>query len=211
MRLLDLLQVVDSSFPSGSYAHSAGLEGRYALGDVELMAHVRFALDNSLARVELPIVRRARGGADLASLDVLMDLLLPVKELRDASRSIGRSVRRALAALDALDGEAAHRAIGAEHHAVVYGAMLRNYDIELQPGLEAYAFGAVRQQLSAAQRLGKIGQTAVQTMLHGVKPYVEVAVRSSMNFSDDEIGGFAPVNDFAAMAHAHQAARMFVS
>lgn len=204
MRLLDLLQVVDSSFPSGSYAHSMGLEGRYALGDVELLGHVRFLLDNGLGRVELPVIRRAYAGGDFARLDQLMDLLLPVRELREASRSIGRSVRRALTAIDGND-------IAAEHHAVVYGAMLRTYDIELQLGLEAYAFGAVRQQLSAAQRMGKIGQTAVQTMLHGVKPHVEAAVSSSMYLSDDEIGGFAPLLDFAAMAHAHQPARMFVS
>src|SRR5215510_10867596 len=128
MRLLDLLQVVDSGFPSGSYAHSMGLEGLYALGDVELLGHARFLLVNGLGRVELPVVRRAYEGADLARLDQLMDLLLPVKEPRDASRSIGRSVRRALAAIDGNE-------ILAEHHAVVFGAMLRNFDIELRPGL----------------------------------------------------------------------------
>ena len=202
--MLDLLQVVDSSFPSGSYAHSLGLEGLYALGDVELGAHVRFVLANALGRVELPVVRLAHAGEDMRRLDGLMDLLLPVKELREASRSIGRSVRRALAAIDGGD-------IAAEHHAVVYGAMLRRYDIELRLGLEAYAFSAVRQQLSAAQRLGKIGQTAVQTLLHDSKSSVEAAVSSSMQMPEDELGGFAPVGDLAGMAHAHQAARMFVS
>ena len=204
MRVLDLLQVVDSSFPSGSYAHSLGLEALYALGDVELAGHVRFLLANALERVELPVIRLAHAGDDVRRLDGLMDLLLPVAELREASRSIGRSVRRALVAIDG-------REIAAEHHAVVYGAMLRRYDIELRLGLEAYAFSAVRQQLSAAQRLGRIGQTAVQTLLHDSKSSVEAAVSSSMHMTEDEIGGFAPLGDFAGMAHAHQAARMFVS
>ncbi len=55
--LLDLLQIADSSFPSGSYAHSLGLEALYAAGAVDLERHLRFVLAHGQARVELPIVR----------------------------------------------------------------------------------------------------------------------------------------------------------
>src|SRR6266481_5146503 len=130
MQLLDVLQIADSSFPSGSYAHSWGLETLYAFGEVALDAHLRFLLKNGLARVELPVIRMA-------------------------SRSIGRSFLRAASRIRPVETEV-------EHHAVVFGIVLRNWGLDLQDGLHMYAFQAARQQLSAAQRLGKIGQTEMQ-------------------------------------------------
>src|SRR5258708_1958228 len=185
MQLLDVLQIADSSFPSGSYAHSFGLETLYGFGEVGLEEHLRFLLANGLGRVELPIVRLAFNGDDLLELDLLMDVLLPVKEFRMASRSIGRSFLRATARIKPARAEVTH-------HAVVFGIILRDWNIDLNDGLYTYAFQTLRQQLSAAQRLGKIGQTEMQDLLHMLKPAVREAVEVSLSLSRDEIGGFSP-------------------
>jgi urease accessory protein len=204
VQLLDLLQISDSSFPTGGYAHSVGLEGLYAMGDVELEPHLRFLLRNGLERVELPVVRLAAGGSDAVELDQLMDVLLPARELREASRSMGRSLFRAVNAFAPLGARA-------EHHAVVYGLIVREWRLDLDEALRAYAFSALRQQLAAAQRMGRIGQTAVQRLLHALKADVERAAVASHDLELEDIGGFAPLLDFAAMAHAHQPARLFLS
>ena len=204
MRLLDLLQIADSAFPSGSYAYSNGLETLYAEGTVDLPTHLRFVLANALTRIELPVVRLAFQGEDAPELDGLMDVLMPVRETREASRSVGRSFARAIRRMRPLD-------VRAEHHAVVFGVVARAWDLELAVGLEVYAFQAVRQQLSAAQRLGKIGQSTVQELLDTVKPEVVHAVEISRGLTRDELGGFAPHLDLAGMSHATQAARLFRS
>jgi urease accessory protein len=204
MQLLDVLQIADSSFPSGSYAHSVGLETLYAFGDVGLEEHLRFVLSNGLARVELPVVRLAFSRDDPLELDLLMDVLLPVKEFRMASRSIGRSFLRAAARIRPCQ-------VAAEHHAVVFGAVLCEWNLALESGLLVYAFQALRQQLSVAQRLGKMGQTEMQDLLHLLKPAVHEAVDVSLGLRRDEIGGFSPWLDLAGMAHAQQQSRLFLS
>jgi urease accessory protein len=199
--MLDLLQLADSGFPTGAYAHSLGLEGLYAMGDVDLVGHCRFVLANGLARLELPIVRLAY--SEEVELDELMDALLPVRELREASRSMVRSFRRVAVGLGI--------GVAGEHHAVVYGAVVREWGIPLEDGLRAYSFGALRQQLQAAQRLGRIGQSAVQANLNTLKPDMEAAVAASMRVDREDIGGFAPLVDVAAMRHTHAGARLFLS
>jgi urease accessory protein len=187
-----------------------GLEALYARGEVELEAHLRFGLSNGLARVELPMIREAfclDHPAGLVELDELMDVLLPVSEFRTASRSIGRSFLRA--ATDVRHVAAAE--LGIEHHAVVFGAVLHDWRLDLEDGQAVYAWQAIRQQLSAAQRLGKIGQTAMQDLLDRLKPAVRAAVEASESISREDAGGFSPWLDLAGMAHEQQFARMFSS
>src|SRR5437870_5654063 len=150
--LLDLLQIADSSFPSGSYAHSHGLESLYAQGKVPLESFLQFLLSSGLARLELPVVREAFLSDDIGSvkeLEALMDVLIPVREFRQASRSIGRGFLRAATRVRPVP----IAETGIEHHAVVFGAVLRAWNLDLNDGLAVYGWQAIRQQLSAAQRL----------------------------------------------------------
>lgn len=94
-----LLQVNDSQFPSGAYAHSLGLEGMTQLESVrtaaDLKAFLRRQIAPSLLAFELPYVRRAHAAAAsenveaLRALDDELEAWKLAAELRAASRQIG--------------------------------------------------------------------------------------------------------------------------
>lgn len=212
--LLDLLQLADSAFPSGSYAHSGGLECLYTRGDVDLECYARLRLAQGLARCELPLVRLAFDAPDttaLRDLDGLADALLPVREARRASRSIGLSFLRSAVAIRPSPGARAALAAGIQHQPVIYGLVVREWGIAREDGLSAYAWQAVRQPFTAAIRLGKIGQSAAQVMLDALKPPLRRAVAESLRIDRDEIGAYTPWVDLAGMGHERQFARLFQS
>src|SRR5260370_15663267 len=124
-----------------------------------------------------------------------MSPLLPVARRRARSSSLGRSFRRAAAGIGPLDTPA-------ELHAVVFGAVLHAWGLELDDGLDVYAFQAVRQQLSAAQRLGKIVQSTLHDLLDRLKPAVRAAVAASWIIAREQISSFTPCLVRAWLAHS---------
>jgi urease accessory protein len=211
-RWLDALQMLDSSFPTGAYAHSSGLEsfGR-SLTAAELEAALTLRLSETLGRFELVFVHAAFEH-DLMELAERFHTLLLVRESREASALIGRNLMKSVcdvvedARLNAFLQEGRHH-----HHPVAFGAVAEALELPQALAAQAYAFGALRGSVSAAQRLGWLGQRDAQRVLHAMKPHVRAAASQASHIQLDDAGAFAPAWDIASMVHERSRMRLFAS
>lgn len=136
--LLRLLQLSDSSFPTGGYSLSHGLEGLHAMGWIKGEADVRDValthIEETLAQQDLPAVSNAHlcaSGVDLnaiVALDELLTVLKPVPSFRNASMRVGRRMMESAQPLySSLIADRYLHAIrnGATdgHHAVAFGVV----------------------------------------------------------------------------------------
>ncbi len=208
MRWLDVLHMLDTAFPTGAYAHSAGLE---SLDPHDLKTALELRLEESIGRLDLVFVLQAFG-RDLVVLDEVLHASLLVREPREASSAVGTSLLRSVCEILAdrrlatFLSHATHH-----HHAVVFGAVACALEMEPELAAQANAFSSMRGLVSAAQRLGWIGQRQAQRILHELKPACLTAAREAAHMTVDEAGGFAPLWDLASMRHERALSRMFAS
>lgn len=222
--LAPLLQVSDSAFPTGGYAHSAGFEQIVQLGLVRDAATMAAYIENhvwpSLTYFELPVVRVAQAAAnandipELQALDEIVDATKGARELREASRALGR--RRVHALRDIATSTMPPgfvRLVDDEktpgHHAVVFGAGLAN--LPKTALLTAWAFQAMSSICLAAPKLLRIGQDAVQRVLAASLASMESRIEASRAIARDDLGWFDPALEIASMQHEIAHERLFIS
>ncbi|HEY2594880.1 MAG TPA: urease accessory UreF family protein, partial [Chloroflexota bacterium] len=168
-------------------------------------------VEQSLARLDLVFVDHAYR-VDLVELDRRYHVMQLVREPREASAAIGTSLLRSAADVLSDAGVGQFLRDGPHHHhSVAYGAVAAALDMPTELAMQSYALGSVRGQVSAAQRLGWIGQREAQRMLHRLKPSLLAAVADASSMNLDDVGTFVPTWDIAAMAHERADARMFAS
>ena len=207
---LDIVQILDSSFPIGAYVHSSGLES-FPSAPEALETVLQLRVEQSLARLELVFVHQAYVG-DLVDLDACYDTLQLTREPREASAAIGTSLlRSASEVISDVRVRGFLRDGPRHHHPVAFGAVAAACEMPPDLAMQAYAFGSLRAQVSAAQRLGWIGQRDAQSILHRLKSSVRAAARTAAELDLDAAGAFVPMWDIASMMHERADARMFAS
>jgi urease accessory protein len=224
--LLRLLQLTDSSFPTGGYAFSHGIEGLHAMGLLRDEAGVRDValthIAETLARLELPAVSHAHTaarGSDLPALvelDHLLTALKPVPAIRAASTRMGRRLlEAALPLFPSSVGEQLLAAVregqASGHHAVAFGVVAQGAEIGRDDALAGFAAAALNGYVAAAVRLGVIGQAAAQRVIAGLEPNLVAAIAAAPGVETVDMGGYAPLLDIAGMRQPDLPARLFAS
>jgi urease accessory protein len=174
--LVRLLHLADSALPTGSFAYSYGLESSLTFGLVRTETEFRAYLYSFLQQAvgfELPFITSAAhlAEAELASLFTEYDAQLLTPALYQASLTQGKNWLKLLATfypeagLAELGHELAQQHLPA-HFVPLFGLNLGKAGFAVADIQATYLHLALRDQLSAAIRLGFIGPMAGHLLQH---------------------------------------------
>lgn len=224
--IVGLLQAGDSFYPTGSYAHSFGLEGLVQEGVVRDRATLKEFLFRSvlpsLRQAELPLAAQAweaLGCEDWTRIGELCRLSAALKapcELRQASENIGRQRAELAALLHAhpLAQEYLRRSaaetwpFAAPVSAALEGRIMGAPQAAVLGGLY---YASVAALLSAAMKVLRLGQNASQSLLTEALAAAPGITAAAAVVPFEEIGWFNPWLDIAAARHESADSRMFIS
>jgi urease accessory protein len=211
------------SFPIGGFAYSQGLESAAAAGLVKdetaLLGWLGDLIEAGAISNDLILAAcawRAAGARNWSALDEVAELaaaLLPSAERRLESLTQGASFLEAVSAswrsemlTEALDHSSEPKAFA---YAVAAGLAAAAHGLRLVPLLEAFALSFVAGQVSAAIRLGIIGQTSGQRIIAALLPAIGGAAARASIAALEDLGSASFSADLCTMEHETLYTRLF--
>lgn len=219
---LPLFVWLSPGFPVGAFAYSHGLEWAVECGDVKDAATLRewltdlfvfgSAHNDCILLAESFRAAQAGDAARLDEVNALAVALAPSQERHLETVAQGNAFAAAMrdvwpsAMLDGLNARTDEIA-----YPVALGAAIAGHDLPLASSLETYALAFASNLVSAALRLGAIGQTDGQRVLAGLIPHIRECAQFAAQSTLDDLGGAALRSDIASMKHETQYSRLFRS
>ncbi|MEC9256918.1 MAG: urease accessory protein UreF [Candidatus Poribacteria bacterium] len=219
--ILLLFQLTDSFFPTGSFAHSFGLETyiqREIITDQErfesfLRAILHFGIRNCDA-IAVALAHRSDTMDQIIQLDQYLSAIKQPAEMRKGSVQIGkqflRNANKIVESKLAMDYHSAIRSGKCSgHHSVAYGVITAG--IELYLVLLSYLHSYVASQVSAAVRLIPLGATDGQQTIRSLQPDLLEISELVKDTNIEDLVGFTPALDIRSMQHEQLFHRLFIS
>ena len=212
LALLRVLQLFDSQFPIGAFAHSSGVETYAALGGSvpELREVLRAQIELGWGRSELAgacLAWRAADSRELADLAVTLDALKVIPVVRETSIGLGR---RTLDLVRRLYPDAVVT-VDPPHHALVVGAAGRRLGVEVRDLLLAFAQSLAMGTLTAAIRCMPVSPAQAQELLVEAHPRISLAVERAIADPTGSLFTCTPALDIRSFQQAHLHTRLFQS
>ena len=221
--LLTLLQLTNSFFPTGAFAHSFGLETyvqRELVNDPEtfekfLRSTLHHGFRNSDA-VAIGLTYKATEIGGIVDLDARLTAMKVARESREASIKIGKQFLRNTAILERNEllneyAEQIQSGRCAGHHAIAYGLVASTAKIGLFSAILGYLHAHVVGQVSAAVRLIPLKPTDGQRIIQNIRPDLIDIARFVEAAGMDDLNGFTPGLDIRSMQHERLYSRLFIS
>ncbi len=217
LALLRLMQIFDSQFPVGAFAHSGGVETYASLGGrlPELREILQAQIALGWGRSELAAAHLAwrasdhtkKGDSHLFLLSRQVDALKVVPAVRNASIGLGR---RTLELLRRLYPDAAVD-VDPPHQAVVVGAAAQRLGIGAEPLLLAYGQSLAMGTLTAAVRCMPVSPAQAQRLLADLHDDIARAVRRALADPEAALFTCTPALDIRSHEQAFLRTRLFQS
>jgi urease accessory protein len=220
---LPLMIWLSPAFPVGSFAYSHGLEWAHEAGDVRDAATLDAWLADLVAHgaprndaILLAAAHKAAEAGDwpeVARLAELAAALATSRERHLETTQQGNAFIQAAraswpcAALDRL----AQAGRGDVAYPVALGVAAAGHGVPLPATIEAFLAAFVSNLVSAAVRLGVVGQTDGQRLIAALLPAIDEMARFAHDATLDDLGGAAFRSDLAALRHETQYTRLFRS
>ncbi len=211
------------SYPVGAFAYSHGLEWAQEAGDIHdaitLQGWLADLIELGAARndaILLTATHRAAMAGDMAALTEIAELALAMamsSERRMETVTQGNAF--------VLATMAAHPCTALQHfkadwrgdvaYPVAVGVAAAGHGVELAELLPAFVLGFAANLVSAAVRLGIVGQTDGQRVLAALLPAVGKTAQEAHTATLDDLGACAFRSDIASLRHETQYSRLFRS
>ena len=218
---LPLMVWLSPAFPVGAFAYSHGLEWAHEAGDLPTAGSVQSWLADLLAfgalRNDAVLFVEAFRAVETGSEERLADAaelalaLASSAERRLETATQGDAFVAAVAAswpcaaLDPL------KDLAPVPYPIAVATAAAGHAVPLRPALEAFGLGFIQNLVSAAVRLGVIGQTDGQGVIAALIPAVQELAAFAAGSTLDDLGGAAFRSDLASLRHETQYSRLFRS
>jgi urease accessory protein len=222
-----VLQLADSAFPTGGFAHSAGLEAHVQAGELAtLESYCREFLDQ-LALGSLPLVATVHDDVSrLAEVDAFARATLWNHVAARASRAQGRALLDVaarsfgVAKPAGIDGHLAPafgyvtRSLGVDRDSAPLRGAARSgkaRPIDRDEALASFLHLGLRGLLSAAVRLGCAGPSEAQALHLSLHPALDAALARARSLTLADVAQPAPLVELIQGTHDRLYSRLFQS
>ena len=213
-------QLCDSAFPTGSFAHSGGLEAAWQHGEIAGVDDLAGWIEATLQQTASGLIPFVAAGWDgrpcLRELDAFCDACLLNHVANRASRAQGKALLMACGKAFNLEpvGQVVDlvRAGGhAGHYAPIFGATARALEVPRGSAGELFMFFTLRGAVSCAVRLGICGPLQGQGLQHRLSPRASEMARRAMDVPVEQVAQTAPLADLLQATQDRLYSRLFVS